>query len=187
MDVADVRLVLDEEVRPADLADVVEIAADPRQHRVGADRFRRGFRQVGGHDRVVVGPRGAHHQPLQERIVGRHQLQQLHRGDDARDLAEEGAAARPAIRAETSPLISASAADGEDLVERLVSLDQRERDQRHELGAGHQDAGGDPLAEPLQPVHVDRPDGATQEADEGQRQHVVRDDAGQQARPRAPR
>src|SRR5205823_7294119 len=39
VDIADIRLVLDEEVGPANLSDVVEIAAHSRQHRVGAYRL----------------------------------------------------------------------------------------------------------------------------------------------------
>ena len=90
VDIADVRLVLDEEVRPANLSNVVEVAADSRQDGVGAHRLGSSLGQVSGHDRMVVRAGGTHHQSLQEWVVGGHQFQQLHGRDDAGDLAEEG-------------------------------------------------------------------------------------------------
>ena len=89
MDIADVRLVLDKEVGAANLADVVEIAADPGQHRVSPHRFGRRLGEIGRHDRMVVRSWRADHQSLQQRIVGRRQLQQPDRGDHLGDLAEE--------------------------------------------------------------------------------------------------
>ena len=72
MDIADVGLVLDEKVGPANLANVVEIAADPRQDRVGPDGLGGSLRQVGRHDRMVIRPGRTHHQSFQQWVVGRH-------------------------------------------------------------------------------------------------------------------
>ena len=89
VDVADIRLVLDEKVGPANLANVVEIAADSRQHRVGTDGLGGSLRQVGRDDRMVIRPGRTHHQSFQQWVVGRHQFQQLHGSDDAGDLAQK--------------------------------------------------------------------------------------------------
>ncbi len=76
-------LVLDEIVRLEHLADVVEIAADADQQRIGADGLRGRFGQGRHRHAVRVRSRGAPHQFLQQRMAAVGQLEQADIGDDA--------------------------------------------------------------------------------------------------------
>ena len=64
--IAAARLVLDKVLRPGQLADIVVVRADARQHRVGPDRAAGRLGQIGDRDRVGVGPRRLEAQPLQQ-------------------------------------------------------------------------------------------------------------------------
>ena len=48
-----------------------------------------------------------------------------------------------------------------------MPLDERKRNQSDELRARNQDAGCDPLTEPLEAMNVDRSDRAAQESHQG--------------------
>ena len=74
------RDVLDEELRPAHLADVVVVAGDLREQRVGADRLGGLLGQVPDHHAVVVGAGRAQLELAQQRLLAVGELEQLHVG-----------------------------------------------------------------------------------------------------------
>src|SRR5690606_18269709 len=76
-------LVLDEELRPLDLADVVEQGADARQQRVAADVLHGLLDEVRDDQAVLVGARRLGDQELQERVRGAGELEQPEVGEEA--------------------------------------------------------------------------------------------------------
>ncbi len=83
------QLVLDEVVRPVELADVVVERAGMDQDRVAVDRLDPGLGQVGDRQRMLEGARRLEGQPAQQRHVGIGQLDQLDRGGDAEEGLED--------------------------------------------------------------------------------------------------
>ncbi len=65
------------------LADVMEVAAHPRQQRVGAHQIGRPLGQVADDDAMVEGAWGLLLKPPQQGVVELGQLHQLHAGSDA--------------------------------------------------------------------------------------------------------
>ena len=87
-------LVLDEVVRLEHLADVVEVAADAGQQRIGADGLGGRLGQRRHRHAVRVGARRAADQFLQERMRAVGQFQQADVGDDAEAAFDERQTAR---------------------------------------------------------------------------------------------
>ena len=86
-------LVLHEVVRLEHLADVVEIAADARQQRVGSDLLRGGLGERGHRDAVRVRAWGTANELLHERMAAVGQLQHADVGDDAETALDQWQAA----------------------------------------------------------------------------------------------
>ena len=82
-------LVLDERERVGQLADVVVVGRDAGQERIGADRLGGALGEVADHQRVVVRARRLEQQPAQQRLRRVGQLEQLERGGDAEEVAED--------------------------------------------------------------------------------------------------
>ena len=85
------------------------VGRDARQQRIGADRLGGALGEVADHQRVVVRARRLQQQPPQQRLRRVGQLEQLERGGDAEDVAQqrEGADRRhgrpPAAASERCP------------------------------------------------------------------------------------
>jgi hypothetical protein len=126
--VRDALLVLDEEVRLADLADVVVERRDAAEQRVRTDRTARALDERGDHDRVVVGAERLLLELAQQRMVavreveqrrdGREPEQRLERrqrpldderGDEPVEAPASAATATSSRGPKTSTMVTASA------------------------------------------------------------------------------
>ena len=146
-------LVLDERARVGQLADVVVVGGHADQQRIGADRLGCPLAEVADHQRVVVRARRLEQQPAQQRLRRIGQLEQLERGREAEDVAEQRERAdRHDGRADGRRDAGAHELQGAGQV---VLAEQAEDADDGDVDQGHERRRLDELLEPFTPTHGD--------------------------------
>ena len=179
--------VLGEVFRLHQFADVVEIGANAAKRRVGADRFRGGFREVRDDQTVMIGARRLDRHAAQQRMI---EIGRFQPGDIGRDLKEMFEDRQDAAHDRGR---DDAVADGERALNAdhlpVVRARRKEIDRPDEAEGERQEPDGDANAEtgpnqPAPPANLEREINGGKSADQSANQQRRVDFAKQNAAPK---